>query len=63
MEVSGPPSLPTKRHTTGDTKKSLHTDILNLISILLDHLELSVEVATRIKFSFQVIGGHFLFIL
>ncbi|CAI2166289.1 20677_t:CDS:2 [Funneliformis geosporum] len=39
-----------------DTKKSLHTDILNLISILLDHLDLSVEVATRIKvFSFQVI--------
>ncbi|RIA85357.1 hypothetical protein C1645_830914 [Glomus cerebriforme] len=56
VEVSGPPSLPTKRHTRGDTKKSLHTDILNLISILLDHLDLSVEVATQIKvFSFQVI--------
>ncbi|CAG8664677.1 1453_t:CDS:2, partial [Paraglomus brasilianum] len=51
MEVSGPPSL-----LSDDTKKSLHTDILNLIAILLDHLDLSVEVATRIKvFSFQVI--------
>ena len=64
MEVSGPPSLPSKRHCTDDTKKSLHTDILNLINILLDHLDLSVEVATRIKvFSFQVIGRYFLFVV
>ncbi|CAG8567173.1 11139_t:CDS:10, partial [Funneliformis mosseae] len=56
VEVSGPPSSPSERHSTDDTKKSLHTDILNLISILLDQLDLSVEVATRIKvYSFQVI--------
>lgn len=63
VEVSGPPSSPTERHSTDDTKKSLHTDILNLVSILLDHLDLSVDVATRIKvYSFQVIGRYFLFI-
>ncbi|CAG8553887.1 12758_t:CDS:10 [Ambispora leptoticha] len=56
MEVSGPPSLSSKQHCTDDTKKSLRTDILNLIAILLEHINLSVEVATRIKvFSFQVI--------
>jgi len=41
-------------------------DILNLITILLDHLDLSIEVAAQIKvFSFQVIGisMYFLFIV
>ncbi|PKY19652.1 hypothetical protein RhiirB3_432759 [Rhizophagus irregularis] len=37
-------------------KKSLHTDILNLIAILLDHLRVLVEDATKVKvFSLQVI--------
>ncbi|KAG9293178.1 hypothetical protein G9A89_010515 [Geosiphon pyriformis] len=55
IEVSGPPSLSSKQHCMDDTKKFLHTDILNLITILLEHLDLSVEVATQIKvFSFQV---------
>ncbi|CAG8719299.1 17275_t:CDS:2 [Dentiscutata erythropus] len=30
MEISGPPSTPTTRHTISDTKKSIQTDILNL---------------------------------
>ncbi|CAG8564775.1 16530_t:CDS:10 [Funneliformis caledonium] len=61
VEVSGPPSPPSHDHAVNDTKKSLHTDILNLIAILLDHLRIPVENATEIKvFSLQVIDGTFL---
>nr|CAG8613196.1 10296_t:CDS:2 [Entrophospora candida] len=33
MEVAGPPSPPTMDHGVGDTKKSLHSDILNLVAL------------------------------
>ncbi|CAG8787765.1 22604_t:CDS:2, partial [Dentiscutata erythropus] len=57
MEVSGPPSNPITRHTADDTKKTLHTDILNLINILRNHLDLDVNIAKKIKvFSMQVIA-------
>ncbi|CAG8502301.1 11293_t:CDS:10, partial [Acaulospora colombiana] len=57
MEVSGPPSNPTIRHTTGDTKKTLHTDILNLVDVLRDHLDLDVKLAKEVKvYSMQVIA-------
>jgi hypothetical protein len=46
-------------HAINDAKKSLHTDILNLIAILLDHLRVLVEDATKVKvFSLQVIGEY-----
>ncbi|CAH1761202.1 5828_t:CDS:2, partial [Entrophospora sp. SA101] len=49
VEVSGPPSPPSDNNAVNNTKKSLHTDILNLIAILLDHLRVPVENATEIK--------------
>jgi hypothetical protein len=53
----------TKCHSIDDTKKLLHTNILNLILILLDYFDLSVNIATKIKvYSFQVIDKYFLFI-
>lgn len=59
VEVSGPPSPSSDNHAINDAKKSLHTDILNLIAILLDHLRVPVENATKIKvFSLQVIGEY-----
>ncbi|EXX72098.1 hypothetical protein RirG_072540 [Rhizophagus irregularis DAOM 197198w] len=52
----GPPSPSSGDHAINDAKKSLHTDILNLIAILLDHLRVLVEDATKVKvFSLQVI--------
>ncbi|CAG8484257.1 11396_t:CDS:10 [Acaulospora morrowiae] len=57
MEVSGSPSNPTIRHTTGDTKKTLHTDILNLVDVLRDHLDLDMKLAKEVKvYSMQVIA-------
>ncbi|CAG8738835.1 19381_t:CDS:2, partial [Dentiscutata erythropus] len=57
MEVTGPPSTTIMNHVIGDTKKSLHSDILNLVAILLEHLDVPVKVATNIKvFSLQAIG-------
>ncbi|CAG8725360.1 14612_t:CDS:2, partial [Funneliformis mosseae] len=57
MEVSGPPSTSTNHHTVGDTKKSIQTDILNLVGVLSNHLDLDVKIAKDIKvFSTQVIG-------
>ncbi|PKY48957.1 hypothetical protein RhiirA4_422578 [Rhizophagus irregularis] len=51
MEVSGSPSTP----TFGGTKKSINTDILNLVSVLSSHLDLDVKIAKEIKvFSTQV---------
>ncbi|CAI2187009.1 15226_t:CDS:2 [Funneliformis geosporum] len=51
-----PPSTPTTRHTVGDTKKSIHTDILNLVGVLNNYLDLDVKIAKEIKvFSTQVI--------
>ncbi|CAB4446270.1 unnamed protein product [Rhizophagus irregularis] len=45
MEVSGSPSTP----TFGGTKKSINTDILNLVSVLSSHLDLDVKIAKEIK--------------
>ncbi|PKY58806.1 hypothetical protein RhiirA4_481027 [Rhizophagus irregularis] len=57
-EVSGPPSSLSSQysHAVNDTTKSIHTDILNLIAILLDYLRVPIEIATKIKvFSLHVI--------
>jgi hypothetical protein len=63
MEVAGPPSSPTTDHAVGDTKKSLHSDILNLVALLLDHLDISVKTAMNIKvFSLQAIGRCFFYL-
>ena len=57
MEVAGPPNNASEKHTLGDSKKTLRTDILNLISILRDHLDCQVKLATKIKvFSTQSIS-------
>ncbi|CAG8639966.1 11684_t:CDS:2, partial [Diversispora eburnea] len=54
--VSGPLSPSPHDHAVGDTKKSLHTDILNLIVILLDHLQVPIKNASEVKvYSLQVI--------
>ncbi|CAG8462679.1 6132_t:CDS:2 [Diversispora eburnea] len=48
-EVSGPPSPSSYDHAVGDTRKSLHTDILNLITIIFEN-------ASEVKvYSLQVI--------
>ncbi|CAG8462030.1 7409_t:CDS:2 [Cetraspora pellucida] len=49
MEVAGSPSSPIIDHVIGDTKKSLHSDILNLVALLLEHLDVPVKIATNIK--------------
>ncbi|CAG8488742.1 4827_t:CDS:2 [Paraglomus occultum] len=53
--VSGPPSSSSQHgRAVIDTTKSIHTDILNLVAILLDYLRAPVEIATKIKvFSLQ----------
>ena len=57
MEVAGPPWNPTTRHTVGDSKKTLRTDVFNLVAILLDHLDSDIGLATKIKvFCMQVIS-------
>ncbi|RUS32220.1 hypothetical protein BC938DRAFT_475995 [Jimgerdemannia flammicorona] len=59
LEVAGPPSNPTSRHSIGDTKKILRTDIFKLVSILRNHLDCKIELATRIKvFSSLVIDDR-----
>ncbi|CAG8835572.1 29547_t:CDS:2, partial [Gigaspora margarita] len=56
-KVAGSLSSTIIDHIIGDIKKSLHSDILNLVALLLEHLDVSVKVATNIKvFSLQVIG-------
>ena len=49
MEVAGGPCNATDTHTLGDTKKTLRMDVLNLIAILRNHFDCSVELATKIK--------------
>ncbi|PKC00103.1 hypothetical protein RhiirA5_365928 [Rhizophagus irregularis] len=57
MEVAGGPCNATDTHTLGDTKKTLRMDVLNLIAILRNHFDCSVELATKIKvFCTQVVG-------
>jgi hypothetical protein len=57
LEVAGPPGGMSDRHTLQDTKKSLRTDVLNLVKLLQDHLDLEVSTAIRIRvFSTQAIG-------
>ncbi|RIA89291.1 hypothetical protein C1645_825056 [Glomus cerebriforme] len=56
IEISGPPSTSSNDHAINDTRKSLHTDIFNLIAILLYHLQVPIENAIKIKvFNLQVI--------
>ena len=57
--MSGSPLPSSHDHAVGDTKKSLHIDILNLIAILLDHLRVSIENASEVKvYSLQVVGKY-----
>jgi hypothetical protein len=57
MEVAGPPWNSTSRHACGDSKKTIRTDIFNLVMLLRDHLDCKVELGTRLKvFTTQVIG-------
>ncbi|RGB28552.1 hypothetical protein C1646_673131 [Rhizophagus diaphanus] len=49
MEVAGPSDNASDDHIIGDAKKSLRTDLLNLIAILKNHLDCDVNVATKIK--------------
>jgi len=74
LEVAGPPCNATDKHVLGDSKKTFQTDLLNLISILREHLDCDMDLATKIKvFSIQSIhtrltlyslnllpNGHFL---
>ena len=61
LEVAGPPWNPVLSHIVGDTKKSLKTDMFNLIALLRNHLDCGIELATGLKvFSTTVIGKwHF----
>ncbi|CAI2184250.1 12342_t:CDS:1, partial [Funneliformis geosporum] len=57
MEVAGPPLNATEKHTMGDAKKTMHTDILNLIAVLRNHLDCSLSLAIKIRvYSIQSIS-------
>ncbi|CAG8560599.1 9838_t:CDS:2 [Paraglomus occultum] len=57
MEVAGGPCNANDTHVLGDTKKTLRLDVLNLIAILRNHFDCSVDLATKIRvFCTQVIG-------
>ncbi|CAG8502447.1 27289_t:CDS:2 [Dentiscutata erythropus] len=57
LEVAGSPCNATDKHILGNSKKTFQTDILNLISILREHLDCEIELATKIKvFSTQSIN-------
>ncbi|KAG9301129.1 hypothetical protein G9A89_012512 [Geosiphon pyriformis] len=57
MEVAGPPYNANEKHTLDDLKKTLRTDILNLIAILREHLDCEVKLAAKIRvFSTQSIN-------
>ncbi|CAG8719994.1 8518_t:CDS:2 [Gigaspora margarita] len=59
MEVAGGPSDATDKHTLGDTKKTIRTDILNLINILQNHINCNMQLATKLKvFCTLVIGSR-----
>ncbi|CAG8609318.1 6329_t:CDS:2 [Paraglomus occultum] len=59
MEVAGPPWQPTVKHTVGDMKKTLRTDILNLVSLLLNHLDTDIGLAAQLKvFCMQAISSR-----
>ena len=57
MEVAGPPCNATEKHIMGDAKKTMRTDILNLITVLRNHLDCSISLATKIRvYSIQSIS-------
>ncbi|CAI2177682.1 8744_t:CDS:2 [Funneliformis geosporum] len=59
LEVAGPPCNAIDKHVLGDSKKTFQTDILNLISILREHLDCDMDLATKIKvFSTQSINNR-----
>ena len=49
MEVSGPPCDAAGDHILGDAKKAIRTDILNLVSVLQNHLDCDINIATKIR--------------
>ncbi|RHZ80490.1 hypothetical protein Glove_134g75 [Diversispora epigaea] len=59
LEVAGPPCNAPDKHVLGDSKKTFRTDILNLITILREHLDCDINLVTRIKvFSTQSINSR-----
>ncbi|CAG8477432.1 13143_t:CDS:2 [Dentiscutata heterogama] len=57
MEVAGGPSDATDKQTLGDTKKTIRTDILNLIEVLRNHIDCNVQHATKIKVFCTLVVG------
>ncbi|RIB15545.1 hypothetical protein C2G38_2039297 [Gigaspora rosea] len=49
LEVAGPPYNAPYKHILGDSKKTIRIDILNLITILWEHLDCDINLAMRIK--------------
>ncbi|CAI2177131.1 12104_t:CDS:2 [Funneliformis geosporum] len=49
MEVAGPSENASDDHIINDVKKALHTDLLNLVAILRNHLNCDVNIAMKIK--------------
>ncbi|CAG8807904.1 39_t:CDS:2, partial [Racocetra persica] len=49
MEVAGPLYNVNDKHIADDTKKTMRTDILNLITILRNHLDCLLNLATKIR--------------
>jgi hypothetical protein len=57
MEVSGPPWMYDSKHGIGDSWKCLKTEIVNLISVLENHLDVGVELGSKVRvYSTQIIG-------
>ncbi|CAG8580446.1 1537_t:CDS:1, partial [Cetraspora pellucida] len=56
MEVAGFSDNASDDDIVNDTRKAFHTDLLNLIMILRNHLDCDVNVASKVKvFSTQAI--------
>ncbi|RHZ69109.1 hypothetical protein Glove_290g10 [Diversispora epigaea] len=57
IEVAGPSNNTINDHIVNDTRKTLCTNLLNLIMIMWNHLDCDVNIATKIKmFSTQAIS-------
>ncbi|CAG8473758.1 31898_t:CDS:2 [Gigaspora margarita] len=58
MEVAGSPFNATNKHTLGDTKKTIRTDILNLFEVLQNYIDCNMQLTTKLKiFCTLVIGS------
>ncbi|CAI2181754.1 8754_t:CDS:2 [Funneliformis geosporum] len=62
MEVAGPSENASDDHIINDVKKALHTDLLNLVAILRNHLNCDVNIAMKIKvFCTQAISEYIVY--